>query len=151
MPDDIVYVDALRDCPTGKNPENGAASPLRIVRLQYSRQLLEDVSAQHRHSSRAWRQLHASIASGCETRLWRPAVRRLASESSPFCREKLSLTPGARLDQDGHELPWPKAALRIPSTPSRDRTSCRTCGAHAVGGVRVRRPCGCHPNGRAPS
>jgi hypothetical protein len=37
--------------------------------------------------------------------------------ASPSCRKKLSPEPGARLVRDGHELPWLKAALRIPSTP----------------------------------
>src|SRR5580700_10657186 len=58
---------------------------------------------------------------------------------------------GGRRDRDGYGLPWAKAALRIRSKPSPDRTSCRTCDAHAAEAVRVRRPYGCRPNAPAPS
>src|SRR5258708_24909101 len=74
------------------------------------------------------------------TSLFWPAVR-------PEVLPKLS----ARRDRDGYGLPWAKAARRIRSKPSPERTACPTREAHAAEAVRVRRPYGCRANAQAPS
>src|SRR6266403_5465885 len=149
MSDDIVFVDALSACPTRKTQKI-------VLRCRFA---LSTANSRHTAGRRfsavegvvlMCAGNHAPRSARDVKRDFQGAVTPLACGPwiSPFCRERLSLKSGERPGLDGHELPWPKAALRIRSIPSRDRTSFRTCGAHAAGGVRARRPCGCHPNAR---
>lgn len=62
---------------------------------------------------------------------------------------RVPVTIAARRGPDAHEQPWPSAALRIPSRPSRGRTSSRSSCAHAASAFRASRPCGCYPSARS--